>query len=262
MLAYTLQGWNTVGNEKYKDLLLDIGTEEIGHMEILATMINDLLRDAPTDTIEEVARNSDPATAAILGGMDPQHAFVNGIGAGLSDSNGNPWSANFIISSGNLLVDMRFNVVRESQDRLQVSRNFLQTEDKGVRDMLSYLMARETQHQLQFLKACEELEEKYGPVVPHGTQDLQKQGKEFTHTLYNFSEGETARDGNKFHYSSDPLMAGGEPDLTALSMDSQTDQLKVQTIKSKQLSARHKGSVVSKTFVYVFLSHSRIVSTQ
>ena len=99
MLAYTLQGWNTVGNEKYKDLLLDIGTEEIGHMEILATMINDLLRDAPTDTIEEVARNSDPATAAILGGMDPQHAFVNGLGAGLSDSNGNPWSANFIISS-------------------------------------------------------------------------------------------------------------------------------------------------------------------
>ncbi len=262
MLAYTLQGWNTVGNEKYKDLLLDIGTEEIGHMEILATMINDLLRDAPTDTIEEVARNSDPVTAAILGGMDPQHAFVNGIGAGLSDSNGNPWSANFIISSGNLLVDMRFNVVRESQDRLQVSRNFLQTEDKGVRDMLSYLMARETQHQLQFLKACEELEEKYGPVVPHGTQDLQKQGKEFTHTLYNFSEGETARDGNKFHYSSDPLMAGGEPDLTALSMDSQTDQLKVQTIKSKQLSARNTGSVVSKTFVYVFLSHSRIVSTQ
>lgn len=248
MLAYTLQGWNTVGNEKYKDLLLDTGTEEIGHMEMLATMINDLLRDAPTDTIEEVARNSDPVTAAILGGMDPQHAFVNGIGAGLSDSNGNPWSANFIISSGNLLVDMRFNVVRESQDRLQVSRNFLQTEDKGVRDMLSYLMARETQHQLQFLKACEELEEKYGPVVPHGTQDLQKQGKEFTHTLYNFSEGETARDGNKFHYSSDPLMAGGEPDLTALSMDSQTDQLKVQTIKSKQLSARNTGFRSFKNF--------------
>ncbi len=47
----------------------------------------------------------------------------------------------------------------------------LRTEDKGVRGMLSYLIARETQHQLQFLKACEELEEKYGPVVPHGIQD-------------------------------------------------------------------------------------------
>lgn len=156
--------------------------------------------------------------------MDPQHAFVNGLGAGLSDSNGNPWSVNFIISSGDLLADMRFNVVYESQDRLQVSRNFLQTEDKGVRDMLSYLMARETQHQLQFLKACEELEEKYGPVVSHATQYLQKQGKEFTHTLYNFSEGEasqaleeeTARDGNKSYYSSDPIMAAGDPDLTAV----------------------------------------------
>lgn len=55
--------------------------------------------------------------------MDPQHAFVNGIGAGLSASDGNPWS-------GNLLVDMGFNVVRESQARLQVSRNILQTEEK------------------------------------------------------------------------------------------------------------------------------------
>lgn len=54
-----------------------------------------------------------------------------------------------------------------------------------------------------------------------------------------------------------PLMAGGEPDLTALSMDSQTDQLKVQTIKSKQLSARHKGSVVSKTFVYIFWLYTK-----
>ena len=153
--------------------------------------------------------------------MVPQHAFVNGLGAGLSDSNGNPWSANFIISSGDLLADMRFNVVCESQARLQVSRNFLQTEDKGVRDMLSYLMARETQHQLQFLKACEELEEKYGPVVSHATQDLQKQGKEFTHTLYNGEasqalEEETARDGNKSCYNSDPIMAADEPDLTAV----------------------------------------------
>lgn len=55
MLAYTMQGWNTVGNEKYRDLLLDTGTEEIGHMEMLATMINDLLKDVPTETVEEFA---------------------------------------------------------------------------------------------------------------------------------------------------------------------------------------------------------------
>lgn len=223
MLAYTMQGWNTVGNEKYRDLLLDTGTEEIGHMEMLATMINDLLKDVPTETVEEFANNADAVTAGVLGGMDPQHAIVTGLGAGLHDANGNPWSSSYIVSSGNLLADMRFNVVRESQARVQVTRNYMMTDDKGVRDMLSYLMARETQHQLQFLQACDELEEKYGPVVPHGTEDLQKQGEEFTHTLYNFSEGEassyldgkTARDGKKFHYSNEPLMAGGEPDLTA-----------------------------------------------
>lgn len=223
MLAYMMQGWNSVGNEKYKDLLLDTATEEIGHMEMLTTMINDLLHNAPTDTIEQFAANSDPSTAAVLAGMDPQHLIVSGLGATLKDSNGNPWTANYVTSSGNLLADMRFNVVRESQARLQVSRNFLLTEDKGVKDMLSYLMARETQHQLQFLKACEELEEKYGPVVPHGVKDLQKQGKKYTHTIYNYSEGEAskafegevARDGETFEYSSEPLMEGGEADLTA-----------------------------------------------
>ena len=60
-----------VGNQKYRDLLLDTGTEEIDHMEMLATMINDLLRDVPLDTVEEFANNADAVTAGVLGGMDP-----------------------------------------------------------------------------------------------------------------------------------------------------------------------------------------------
>ena len=50
--------------------------------------------------------------------------------------------------------------------------------------------------------------------------------------------------------------------INSLSTHSQIDRSKVQTIKSKPLSARHTGPIVSKTVVYVFLSHSRIVSTQ
>uniref|UniRef100_UPI002E179A4B manganese catalase family protein n=1 Tax=Tetragenococcus halophilus TaxID=51669 RepID=UPI002E179A4B len=91
------------------------------------------------------------------------------------------------------------------------------TKDKGIRDMLSYLMARETQHQLQFIQAQEELEENYGVVVPHGTKDLQH--TEFSHTLMNFSEGEasreflegkTAKDGEKFKYEENPVAQGQE----------------------------------------------------
>lgn len=43
MMTYLFQGWNCRAPAKYKDMLLDIGTEEIGHVEMLATMIARLL---------------------------------------------------------------------------------------------------------------------------------------------------------------------------------------------------------------------------
>lgn len=220
MTAYLFQGWNTVGkeNEKYKDLLLDTATEEIGHIEMLATMVGHLLKDAPVNIQESVYNGSDPAVAAVMGGMDPNHAIVNGLGASLNNPNGVPWNAGYMESSGNLLADMRFNVTRESMGRLQVTRLYHMTNDKGIRDMLSFLMARETQHQLQYMQAVAELEKKYGVVVPHGTSDLQH--TEFSHKLYNFSEGEesreivegkTAKDGQPFEYVDKPVAQGGKP---------------------------------------------------
>jgi len=220
MMSYLTQGWSAVGNEKYRDLLLDTGTEEIGHVEMLATMIGHLLEDAPVNIQESVYQGGDPAIAAVMGGMDPTQAIVNGLNASLNNPNGTPWNAGYTASSGNLLADMRYNVTRESMGRLQVTRLYHMTKDKGVRDMLSYLMARETQHQLQFIQAQEELEEKYGVVVPHGTQDLQH--TKFSHTLMNFSEGEaskeflkgkTAKDGKPFEYEENPTARGGQADM-------------------------------------------------
>jgi Mn-containing catalase len=74
------------------------------------------------------------------------------------DSQGNPWSANYIVSSGNQLADMRFNVTAESQGRPQVARLYQLTQDRGVRDMFSFLLARDTMYQNQWLAAVEELE--------------------------------------------------------------------------------------------------------
>ena len=78
-MQYLFQGWNTRGNGKYKDLILDTGSEEIGHVEMIATMIAQLLDDAPVDP-QENAFESDPAIAAVIGGMDLQHAIVTGLG--------------------------------------------------------------------------------------------------------------------------------------------------------------------------------------
>lgn len=149
-------GWNARGDDKYKDLVLDIGTEETGHVEMIATMIAHLLDDAPVN-VQEEAFNSDPAVAAIMGG-DPQHAIVSGLGATPRDSNGVPWSGAYITASGNLLADMRLNLTAESQGRLQVSRLYHMTEDKGIKEMLSLLLARDTYHQNIWAYLVKELE--------------------------------------------------------------------------------------------------------
>src|SRR5690606_34796497 len=98
-----------------------------------------------------------PMVAAVLGGMNPQHVIVNGLGAAPNDSVGYPWNARYTIASGNLLADFRYNVTAESQGRLQVCRLYEMTTDRGVRDMLSFLIARDTMHQNQWLAAIEEL---------------------------------------------------------------------------------------------------------
>ncbi|MCC5895324.1 MAG: manganese catalase family protein [Alkalibacterium sp.] len=222
MNMYLFQGWNTRGNEKYKDLLLDTATEEIGHVEMIATMISRLLDKAPLSA-QEKAVESDPAIAAVMGGMNPQHAIVSGLGAAPRDSNGNPWTSNYIVSSGNILADMRMNVTAESQGRLQVARLYEMTEDKGIRDMLGFLLARDKQHQLQWIQAIKELEAKEGIVVP-GSVPEKYEVSDVTHTLYNFSEGEDSKavvdgneaaDGNKFKYIKHPEAMADKPVLKA-----------------------------------------------
>ncbi|MHA8110516.1 manganese catalase [Lactobacillaceae bacterium Melli_B4] len=216
MMSYLSQGWSSTGDEKYKDLLLDTGTEEIGHVEMISTMIGYLLEGAPFNAQDEAVKN-DPSLAAVMSGMDPEHALVHGLNASLNNPNGAAWNAGYVTSSGNLVADMRFNVVRESEARLQVSRLYDMTDDEGVRDMLKFLLARETQHQLQFMKAQEELEEKYGVIVPGNMGDIEH--SQFAHTIMSFSDGEgskafegqTAKDGHKFEYQENPEAMGGVP---------------------------------------------------
>lgn len=73
MAAYLFQGWNTStpGNGKYKDLLLDTDTEEIGHIEMLAH----LLDDAPLSIQENTYNSGDPSIATVMGGMNPQVSY-------------------------------------------------------------------------------------------------------------------------------------------------------------------------------------------
>ena len=166
MMSYLFQGWNSRGPQKYKDMLLDIGTEEIAHVEMLSVMISRLLDRAPVQEQEDAAKI--PVLGAVMGGgkaedavfaaMNPQHEIVTGQGAAAQDSNGVPWSGAFATASGNLMADFRWNLMAETQGNLQVSRLYEMTDDTGVRNMLAFNLARDIMHQNQWQAAIQELE--------------------------------------------------------------------------------------------------------
>jgi Mn-containing catalase len=152
--------------------------------------------------------------------MNPQHAIVSGSGATPTDSVGYPWNARYTIASGNLLADFRFNVTAESQGRLQVCRLYEMTDDPGVRDMLAFLIARDTMHQNQWLAAIKELEEdglEMTPVPSSFPRD--REMGEVAYQFWNCSDGTESKqgrwakgstpDGNgKFEYLADPKPLG------------------------------------------------------
>jgi len=210
---YLFQAWNTRVEGKYKDLIMDTATEEIGHVEMLATMVARLLEGAPVQAQESAAK--DPAIGAVLGGTDPQQAIVAGGGATPKDSNGVPWNSGYIVASGNLLADFYANVAAEAQGRLQTARLYNMTDDPGVRSMLQFNLARDTVHQRQWLAAIEELQTDgliETPIAPNALFDEEDQ----THnnTIWHLSDGPDGATGgwtteHGIEYLMDPKALGG-----------------------------------------------------
>jgi Mn-containing catalase len=221
MMQYLFQGFNCRAEQKYRDMLLDIGTEEIGHVEMLCTMIAQLLDGAPADQVDEAAK--DPLIASVLGGMNPQHAIVSGLGAAPTDSNGFPWNSRYIVSSGHLLADFRANLNAESQGLLQVVRLYEQTTDPGVREMLHFMISRDIMHQNQWLAAIEEIEAIDGVIAP-ASFPRELTVEPATRQFMNFSAGEESSMGTwangplpdgtgNFEYVPKPQAMGGIPVL-------------------------------------------------
>jgi len=195
-MQYGFQAWNSHLPGKYRDLLFGIGAEEFGHVEMIATMIAQLLESAPVEQSEK-AMAADPVLAAVVGGTDIQAAIVAGAGVRPVDSNGNPWQGSYITSSGNLLADVIANANAEMQGRIQVARIFNMTDDHGVRDMLSFLLARDTGHQNQWEAAAKELQaEKIEELPIPSNFPLSKELQKEEYKFINFSDGQDAKDGS------------------------------------------------------------------
>ncbi|MFB8433815.1 manganese catalase family protein [Enterococcus faecalis] len=222
-MQYLFQGWSCRGEEKYKDMLMDIATEELGHVEMLATMVARLLEGAPVEDQEE-AMKKDPTIGAIISGMNPQHAIVAGLGPRPADSVGNPWSGGYIIASGNMLADFRANLNVESQGRLQVARIYEMIDDRGVKDLLSVLLARDSYHQNLWASAVKELETKEGSILVPSTFPREEERLDIAYDFYNFSEGDASSQGSwasgkaldgegEYQWLKEPKIEGKAPNL-------------------------------------------------
>ena len=154
-MQYFFQACGARGDPKFRDMLMNTAAEELGHIEMLATAVALNLEGAPLSLKEEVA--ADPVGGAVLGGMNLKHLLSSGLSAMPVDSDGVPFDMSHVYASGNIAADMTANVTAESTGRVLAVRLYNMTNDPGMKDMLSFLIARDTMHQNQWLAALEEL---------------------------------------------------------------------------------------------------------
>jgi Mn-containing catalase len=143
-MQYTIQGWNCVDDLGRRDLLLDIGTEELSHLEVVGALIRMHLKPLKTD--REAAE------------ADPLVTIAGGGGVSLFDSMGNAWTANYLKITGELDVDLRSNIAAEARAKIVYERLIDHTDDPGTIDTLQFLMTREITHMKAFRAALDSLE--------------------------------------------------------------------------------------------------------
>ncbi len=141
-MQYSIQGLNCP-DMACKDLLMDIGTEELSHLEIIGTLARMHLKPMKKD-----------ADAAEL---DPLVAIAGGGGVTLCNSMGNPWTADYLKVTGELDVDLRSNIAAEARAKIVYERLINFCDDPGTKEALQFLMTREITHMRAFMQALESL---------------------------------------------------------------------------------------------------------
>ena len=142
-MQYSVQGINCDDPER-KDLLMDIGTEELSHLEVVGVLTRMHLKPMKTK------RNAAEA--------DPLIAIVGGGGVSLHNSMGSAWTADYLKVSGEIDVDLRSNIAAEARAKITYERLMEFTDDQGTLDALQFLMTREITHMKAFTAALESLD--------------------------------------------------------------------------------------------------------
>jgi len=143
-LQYISQSFR-VQDPQIKDLFLDIGTEELSHMEMVAETIN-LLQGEDLGAREAAVGTVEPH---VLGGLSPM----------LSDASGNPWIAAYVNVTGDIVADLLSNIAAEQRAKVVYEYLHRQIDDAGVRETIDFLLNREEAHNALFREALNRMQE-------------------------------------------------------------------------------------------------------
>lgn len=193
-----------------KDLLMDIATEELSHLEIVGSIIVMLNKGAKGQLAEGVEQEGD-LYRAINGAGNDSHitSLLYGAGAPLVNSAGVPWTSAYVDTIGEPTADFRSNIAAEARAKIVYERLMNVTDDPGVKEALGFLMTREIAHQLSFEKALHAIQ----PNFPQGKLPGMP---EFIHTYFNMSGEPNTRgpwnEGDEWEYveTPQPAVDGGD----------------------------------------------------
>jgi Mn-containing catalase len=167
-----------------KDMLLDIATEELSHLEVIGSIVAMLNKGAKGELAEAVAEEAE-LFRSLQGPGNDSHVtqLLYGGGPALTNSGGQLWTAGYIDSIGDPTCDLRSNIAAEARAKIVYERLINVTADAGVRDALGFLMTREISHQQSFEKALYAIEPNFPPGKLPGVEP-------FANMYVNTSQGE------------------------------------------------------------------------
>ena len=218
-----------------KDLLMDIATEELSHLEIIGSIIVMLNKGAKGRMAEGVEQEGE-LYRSLNGNGNDSHitSLLYGAGSPLTNSAGVPWTGAYVDTIGEPTADMRSNIAAEARAKIVYERLMNVTDDPGVKEALGFLMTREIAHQLSFEKALHSIQ----PNFPQGKLPGMP---EFTNVYFNMSQGtESMRgpwnQGDDWEFVEDPTPAvDGGDGLATVQLDS-ADEALLENMKMRTMS--------------------------
>lgn len=143
-LQYLSQSFR-VKDQTIKDLFLDIGTEELSHMEIVAETINLL--------------NGHDVNYETVGTGEIETHVLCGLAPVLINSSGAPWTGNYVTVTGDLVADLLSNIASEQRAKVVYEYLYRQIKDKEVRNTIDFLLNREEAHNALFREALNKIKD-------------------------------------------------------------------------------------------------------